>query len=398
MMISGDIQSWRGPMNNVLHVETGRDWEELRSRNLMTVLDPMVLRTAELYFSGPTRIPEDERDAVWQAIDTNIGALMTFVDAVLLYDNLPVFSYERSFPESQLLTLDLLTDVLWPVQMHGAAYQECKQSAIEEIGSLRSISRALVQDVLGDLAAYKYEWHPAGVEHERAVDPRFYAFVLSGLMYDAYAQKLSVSGGAATEQAQRILQPKRAKMLAEVAIGHRSPHHPGIDPEQAVFEEIARLVPRTVPGLAPVATFPTTVTFLPLLLNQLDQYGGPADLLDVVAKYRNKGSVQDFRAWHARLREDLHLGRLPSGLQDDLRKISAEANGEAGSPVKFEVGLDALAVPAVKAAAEGNKLIGFVKQHLPGGRYQKLMYRALNAQNNYFDLSKRLRQVWFAEL
>jgi hypothetical protein len=99
-------------MNVVLNVASPDDWETLRSRNLMTVLDPMVLRTADLFFSGPTRIPEDERDAVWRAIDANIGALMTFVDAVLVYDDLPVFSYERTFREGQLLELDPLTDLL----------------------------------------------------------------------------------------------------------------------------------------------------------------------------------------------------------------------------------------------------------------------------------------------
>lgn len=385
-------------MNDVLHVEWPDDWETLRSRNLMTVLDPMVLRTADLFFSGPTGIPDDERAAVWQAIHANLGALMTFVDAVLVYDNLPMFSYERSFQETRLLELDPLSDVLWPVQIHGLAYDECKQSAIAEIGPLRSISPELVDDVVADLAAFKYEWHPANVPYERAVDDRFYAFVLGGLMFDAYAQKLSVEHGSPTEQAQRVLQPKRARLLAEVAIGHRLQRDPGTDPEQAVFEEIARRVPPTVSGLASVSTFSRTVTFLPLLLNQVDAYSGPAHLLDVLANYRSKGSVEDYRAWLGSLREALHLGQLPDNLRADLQEISDRANAQAGSPVKFEVGLDALAVPSVKASAEGNRLIGFVRQYLPGGRYQKLMYRALSAQNNYFDLSKRLHQLWFAEL
>jgi hypothetical protein len=379
-------------MNALIDVGSEADWEQLRSRNLMTVLDPMVLRTADLFFSGVKAVPEALRETVWHTIDANVGALLTFVDAVLLYEELPVFSYWTTFHESRLLELNPLADVLWPVHIHGSAYEVCKNSALNELGPLDSVSDELVKDVLTELTAFSYEWQPDEPYGSNVKAP-FFAFVLGGLIFDAYAQQLTVEHGTAAEQAQRILQPKRARLLAEVALGHRPP--PGLDPERAVFEEIAKRVQPQVHGLAPITSFPRTVTFLPLLLNEL-KVDGPDYLLEALMNYRNKGSVKDYRAWVEKLRTALHRGQLPDTLQSDLRAISDCASHEAGSPVDFQLGLDVLtATPSVRLAS-GSKLVGFVKQQLPGGRYQKLMYRALNAQNNYFNLSGRLREVWLA--
>jgi hypothetical protein len=381
-------------VNAVLQVGSETDWDQLRQRKLMTVLDPMVLRTADLFFSGSAIVPRSAQEAVWQAIEANVGALMTFVDAVLLYEELPVFSYTATFHEGRLLTLDPLTDVLWPVLIHGAAYENCKDSALAEIGPLNAVPAELVADVLADLAAFSYEWQPAA-PYDPAVQAPFFAFVLGGLIFDAYAQRLTVDGGSPQDQAQRILQPKRARLLAEVALGHRRPP-PGVDAEAAVFAEIASRVQAAVPGLAPVTTYPRAVTFLPLLVTEIAQGDGPEHLLDALMGYRSKGSVQDYRTWVGKLRAALLAGTVPETLQADLRAISQRAGGEAGRPVDFELGLDVLtALPSAKLKA-GSGLIGFVKQQLPGGRYQKLMYRALVAQNNYFDLSRRLRQIWLA--
>ncbi len=56
-----------------LTVSEEADWAELRPRQLTAVLDPMVVRTADLFISGASAVGDDRRDTVWHAIDATSG-------------------------------------------------------------------------------------------------------------------------------------------------------------------------------------------------------------------------------------------------------------------------------------------------------------------------------------
>jgi hypothetical protein len=182
------------------------------------------------------------------------------VDAVLAYEDLPLFSYWSTFPESRLLHDEELSDVFWPVQVTGETYAACKASALSEVTALGQPAPDFMRDVVDELAAYDYEWQPEMPIHEGSPDDpkvRFLAFALGGALFDAFAERISGDDDLG-DQAQRILQPKRARLFAELALGRAAS---SADPEREVFEEIARQVQDLAPGITRVTRIPRTRTF-----------------------------------------------------------------------------------------------------------------------------------------
>lgn len=409
-------------MQRLLTVQGEADWDQLRRRRLTTVLDPMVMRVADLFFAGAAGREPGRRGAAWHTIHANVGSLMTFVDAVLLWDEIPVFSSAPAppegspaptpapaFAESRLLEQEPLAGLFWPVHVTGDEKRACQGSAIAELGRVDSTDPALVQRVMEELPAYGYEWQPGtppaaqpgtppaaqpgtpptgqpgalptgtpgppparmpGVAASAEPRRRFLDFVFCGLLFDAYAQRLSTEESGETAQAQRILQPKRARLLAQVATGAA--------PSDA-FAELAR---RT--GLT---SFPTAPTFLPLLLQESDILT-PAHLADRLMMWRTTGAVRDYRAWLGRLRTALATGDVPDELATDLTAI-ARGTGGASADLAVGVGIEALAL----SSGPGG-LVGFARQSLSGGRHQKVMFRALASRNRYLHLSERLCNIW----
>jgi hypothetical protein len=104
----------------------------------------------------------------------------------------------------------------------------------------------------------------------------------------------------------------------------------------------------------------------------------------------------DYQQWLRNLRESLAQGAYPPSLRADLGRIVAKVQ-QAVSGACVDMGLEVgtggltLAIPGA-----GARVFGFVRQNLPGGRYQKLMYRSIMAQLNYPDIAMRLGQLWTA--
>jgi hypothetical protein len=398
-------------MQQLLTVQGEADWEQLRRRRLSTVLDPMVIRTAYLFFSGATGRDsgvtgrnEGQREAAWRTIDANVGALLTFVDAVLLWDEIPVFSATPTFPENRLLTEEPLAGLFWPICVTGDEAKACRASASAEAERLGGTNPDLVIQVIKDLPSFGYEWQPdtpftdsPTVSPSSPPEPnrRFLDFVLCGLLFDAYAQRLSTEDH---HQAVRVLQPLRARLLAQAATG-------------ATAAEAFAAVDRQV-GLV---SLPTAPTFLPLLLQETDILT-PAHLADRLMVWRTTGAVRDYRAWLGRLRTALAQSsavQVPSAdrppgppsaalcgldagvaaeLAADLAEIAASTGG-AAADLAVDVGIEAFAMPA--GAGDGGRPVGFGMQRLAGGRHQKLMYRAVASKTRYQELSNRLCRIWF---
>jgi hypothetical protein len=445
-------------MQQLLTVQGEADWAQLRRRKLSTVLDPMVIRTAYLFFSGATGRDsgvtgrnEGQREAAWRTIDANVGALLTFVDAVLLWDEIPVFSATPAFPENRLLTEEPLAGMFWPICVTGDEAKACRASAATEAGRLSGANPDLVTQVVQELPSFGYEWQPdtpftdsPALSRSQPLEPnrRFLDFVLSGLLFDAYAQRLSSED---THQSVRVLQPRRARLLAQAVTG-------------ATAADAFAAVDRQV-GLV---SLPTAPTFLPLLLQETDILT-PAHLADRLMVWRTTGAVREYRAWlgrlHAALTESnaahvpsadrtsgllagldpaaipsldpavcsLHsavsgldpavsgLDTAVSGLHPavssldpavvsgldpevaaelaaELAEIAASTGG-AAADLAVDVGIEAFAMPT--HAGDGNRPVGFGMQQLAGGRHQKLMYRAVASKGRYQELSNRLCRIWF---
>ena len=147
-----------------------------------------------------------------------------------------------------------------------------RASAAAEAERVSVADPAVVARLVEDLPAYGWEWRPdtpfADIPTLPAApaDPRrrFLDLVLCGLIFDAYAQRLS--GGP--EPALRVLQPRRARLLAQAATGA---------PPDEAFAAVGRRV-----GLV---SLPQAPTFLPLLLQESDILT-PAHLADRLMVWR----------------------------------------------------------------------------------------------------------------
>jgi hypothetical protein len=73
-----------------LEVSSPADWRALRENRLLTVLDPMVFRAADVFLHGA---PDHGDEPVWEALSKSVDAFCAFVDAVMLNDQLPIFDY-----------------------------------------------------------------------------------------------------------------------------------------------------------------------------------------------------------------------------------------------------------------------------------------------------------------
>ena len=79
----------------IVKISEPEDWATLKSRGADVVLDPVVLRTAHLFLQG--RGGTNKPGEVWNAIESNIGALASFVDAIILCEQVPVFNYGSTY-------------------------------------------------------------------------------------------------------------------------------------------------------------------------------------------------------------------------------------------------------------------------------------------------------------
>jgi hypothetical protein len=79
-----------------MHIYGVEAWDELVQRNLGIVIDPLVFRLGQLFLEGKAGADADEYRR-WGAIESDIGALVSFFDLVVLHDQLPAFNYHDTF-------------------------------------------------------------------------------------------------------------------------------------------------------------------------------------------------------------------------------------------------------------------------------------------------------------
>ncbi len=68
------------------------DWQTLRKRNLNVVVDPMVFRSADVFFRGRKgsidTLPLHDAEQIWRALTADPGSLALFFDQLVLSERL----------------------------------------------------------------------------------------------------------------------------------------------------------------------------------------------------------------------------------------------------------------------------------------------------------------------
>jgi hypothetical protein len=380
----------------MITITNDADWDQLRS--LDVVVDPTIYRTAEVFFQGE-RAARNKAE-VWNAISANVGSLATFVDAIILNDQLPIFDYLSTFPDrdekeraDDARLVDLCNrngEVLVPVTVDYAAYWTVKTAAVAELGTPADLPREAAAGILQELSAFDWAWTPTlhGWEEADPEDSVLAAFLYGGLLFGGYAKRI---GG------QHLIQPRRARLYAAAALRDI------VEDDETLFSRLERL-----PGEAPddvdsADTFPPLPSFLPYLL--LADPSGPDELLRRALKLRDSPPVVEYRAWRNELAESLALGRRARKKQAEVEQIWTDVERELqprGEKLKFKWSFEALflGIPVPRAKVEGEadagRLYAWTLRNLPGHRYQKLLMRMKAAHDEYVRVNAHLRRLWQA--
>jgi hypothetical protein len=357
------------------------------------VVDPMILRCDELFLRGAAGARDP--GAAWDLMTSNIHALGTFFDRLILDEKIPVFNYadtfdiDQNFNQRALSQVNASEEILVDVDVRYQAYQQVKSAALAELkelynGGAQGVDAQEAYSILGELTASGYAWYPEldGLPLLNHDETRLAAFILGGLIFGGYAQL------AGTDH---LMQPKRSRLFLAISLKQKASRAA----EQFLFERLGELVGR------PTADVPYTPTFFPLLLLQS---AGPAELLTNALNLRASGEVRDYRAWLREALTDFDTnGRIPIARVREVDRIANAIRGRLdGFPLpQVEIKMTVADVAALKPPGVGIDLTrpakaawGWLLGQLPGKRHRKLLTRAIIADREYLELDRRVRTVW----
>jgi hypothetical protein len=396
----------------MLDVTTPADWEMLRQKRLLTVLDPLVFRAADAFLRGA---PATGDEPLWEAISRNVDALAVFVDAVMLQDQLPVFDYsatwELELAGSAATLVELCNqdeELLVGVRVDGEAYQQARTPAVEALRALPPVEPGLFAEIRSELSAFDYRWRPRLDElGELDETERMIAsFRYGGLLFHGYAEAISDRRQPLDQRAEHILHAKRGRIMLATSL---APDGRLRLDEQKLMRTLRR-VERDTNGAVEAADL-TAPTFLPYLLAMEPQT--PRDLLQLALRERQGSLVRSYRDWRMRLLSDLANGRVRQSTKNELKAIASEAQrraeGEAAAALHVSYAAD---WEVLLAAITGNplallggvRLEGEVDENalrfrlasiLPGRGYRKLLSRIVAAENEYQAVDLALRNIWY---
>lgn len=375
-----------------LTVENPEDWLTI-SKLGGPVVDPMILRCGELFLRGAAGV--SDHAAAWDLMTKNIHAIGTFFDRIVLDQTIPVFNYTDSFDigqnfdERTLSQVNAKDEILIDVDVRYGAYQAVRIAALAELKKLYDQGEARIAadeayNILGELTASGYAWYPRidGIALQDETKMRLAGFILSGLIFGAYAQL------AGTDH---LMQPKRSRLFLAISLQKKATRAA----EEYLFEKLGELVGR------PTAEVPYAPTFFPLLLSQS---AGPADLLRNALALRGSSEVRDYRAWLYEALTDFDTnGRIPVERAREVAGIAAAIEKKLeGFPVpRIEIKMTVADVAVGKPPGVGIDVLapakaawGWIIEQLPGRRHRKLLTRAIIADREYVELERRVQTVW----
>jgi hypothetical protein len=410
-----------------MHIYGSEAWDELVRRNLGIVIDPLVFRIGQFFLEGQSKSEADNKRR-WSAIKSDIGALVSFFDLVVLYGQLPAFNYHDTF-DAKLDFGDRLgallntrgDKTLVHVDIEHHMYRAAKEAATEQLRK-RVVTGPLVpkqtaDTILKSLDATQYHWEPSlerlNTEMRTQSEVRLARFLLGHLVFAGYAQQTG---------APHVLAPKRSLMLTAVGLGTTA-----IPKEAAIYKELGRRCRDGGAGWR-IGELPWTPSFLPFLLGKMNRYReGPGVLLQLAKDLRSSNAIQRYQQLRTAL-----VSENAERSEEARKELQAAANAVVKSLdssrqeleyVKhFVVEILPTAVGAVGGAlmgslvagplgAAGGSLVGIVGEealkpvqsrlwgwfvdNLPFRSARKLLSRSARAEQEMRQqLSRNLHVVW----
>src|SRR5262245_23791854 len=134
-------------------------WNELAKRNLGIIIDPLIYRLGQFFLEGESGA-EDDKNRRWHAIESDIEALVSFFDLIVLHDQLPAFNYHDTF-DGRLDFDDRLgamlntsgDKTLVHVDVEHNMYRVAKESAIDQLSKRLEEGALVSRDVAEEIVS-----------------------------------------------------------------------------------------------------------------------------------------------------------------------------------------------------------------------------------------------------
>lgn len=383
-----------------------RDWELLRSQHATTVIDPMIVRVADLFARGA----HGADSQTWNLIRSNLEGLAAFMDALILEPGIPVFDYwytARDWMED-LPLFNYTSPVVVPVGIEASVWGELGAEAVITMGQKPRLPEGAAAEIANNLRLMRWSFITSkfgGVDlsgTRTAGDASGEALVNSylyvALLFARYAWQL----GDKTRPGTQILSPGQSQMFiataaAEVAGGPRPL------PEGALFGQIEDVINRSRPGYE--RTWRSDrLHFLPYLLTMKDKnqklmVRTPADLFREALVLRQRSDVSDYRKRLNSAQATLETGLDDASWAKDLQRASEAV--QAALNVKpnaktFHINIGWPPSVGIGTDVDVSPLLSWLISAWPGKGYHRVLSRLATAQALSAQIDRRLETIWRA--
>jgi hypothetical protein len=394
-----------------LRIVDPTDWAKLSERGLKTVLDPLVTRTASLFFEGPLLGYGDQAARQqWDIVAKNIPSLMAFFDAIILNDRIPLFAYQRTFPGDRILDFcpDFVVHIAFeqPNDKIGEAYKSIKAAALEKMRNAPTVPATLAGEIADELSAFGYEWDPGLGDLTPADQQQACAtkLLLGGALFQGIANQISGKTKNLEDLAEHVVPPRRSALMAASWLQQKSVI---AEREAELFADLMAAA-RQAHGNLLVWENHDVPSFLPALLGQEPCVREPLELLSRARSMKEKSQVKDYRCWRRRLHQGIGEGSSLIPERRELQRILDSAERELAVKRRSEVEIAAKAGveigtegPKAKLGLEVSKSIDlhslawWLTSHFPGRGHRELLTRLVAHEGLQGEICKRLERIYF---
>ncbi len=205
-----------------IKVKNLQDWSSLSEKKIDTIIDPMIVRSADLWLQGRAGVESGNSEEVWAALSQNIDSIEAFFDTLVLSERVPLIDYGITFdsnigfePKSLYKRINALADEKLMLNVHvmGEASKIARTSVQEAFEKGRSFSTPLAKDIIGELSTYDHKWYPdlAFLGSELTEEETNVARFRYGLLLFGHFASMAKTG--------HLIQSKRARFFTAGSVG-----------------------------------------------------------------------------------------------------------------------------------------------------------------------------------
>jgi len=385
-------------MDPDITIRTDADWEQLGAEKMNAIVDPMIVRSADLWLRGRSGQTAEQAPQVWAALDKNIDSLEAFFDAFILSERLPLVDYGSTFdsnigfePESLYRRVNEQAGeaVLRNVHVRDQASESARKDSLEKLkaGRPKRIEAALLKMVKEEFSAFDHQWRPdlgdlGNLSENEQIVARFqYGLLLFGY----FSTKAKVG---------HVVQSKRARVLSSAIVQPRSTAYEFDDELRQHLKEVIESEGKKG-GV--VLDVPAAPALLSHLLSK--QPRNTDELFREALKLRARKEIKEYAHWRSEIVSRWQrFEQISADTEADLRKAVRGTLRELGTAAPepenasgFKLNINWL---LLSLSAPVEKLFGWIPGVGAGERHVKVLVQTMRAAHEQKRLTQAVQYLW----